>query len=256
PGAGDLMGPQAAGGSVPALPARVEEGGGTLVERLHAHVLESILNGAFAPGTRLPTEAELAVRFGVSRATVREALSRLRSEGLIETRRGSGSHVAAMSPAQPQAALLPTVASLADVERYYAFRDCMEAGAAAAAAEHRNAEDVLALRLAFDDLQACLQAGRPAADEDARFHAAIAHATHNPFFITAMQGLVVPIRQYMDRFNVARDQASPARVQAALDEHRAILDAIAQRAASQAAQAMRQHVFNARQRLFEATRLV
>jgi DNA-binding FadR family transcriptional regulator len=242
-----------------AVSPSLEEGAGTLVERIHARMLESILSGVFAQGSRLPTEGELADSFGVSRATVREALSRLRSDGLIETRRGSGSHVAAVQPAQVQMQAqmepLPTVASLADVERYYAFRDCIETGAAAAAAEHRNAEDLLALRLAFEALQSAMESGRAAADEDARFHAAIARATHNPFFISAIEGGVVPIRQYMDRFNTARDQASPARVRAALAEHQAILDAIVQRAPAQAGEAMRQHVFSARQRLFEATRV-
>jgi DNA-binding FadR family transcriptional regulator len=233
----------------------VNEGGGTLVDRIHASVLDAILRGEFTQGARLPTEGELAERFGVSRATVREALSRLRSDGIIETRRGSGSHVSIPPARAASGAPVPTVASLADVERYYAFRECIESGAAAAAAEWRDADDLKALRDAFERLRDAMESGRPSAEDDLRFHAAIARATHNPFFITAMGDGVAPIRQYMDRFNSAKDEVRPARVRAALAEHQAILDAIVQRSPAQAAAAMREHVFNTRLRLFEGMRL-
>ncbi|HEV7913425.1 MAG TPA: winged helix-turn-helix domain-containing protein, partial [Albitalea sp.] len=55
-------------------------GAGTLPERIYARMLEAILHGDFAPSGKLPPEGELANIFGVSRPTVREALSRLRSD--------------------------------------------------------------------------------------------------------------------------------------------------------------------------------
>lgn len=57
--------------------------------------------GRYAPGTKLPTEAELAERFGVNRHTVRHALSHLVEEGLIRTRRGAGAFVTSLPTDYP-----------------------------------------------------------------------------------------------------------------------------------------------------------
>lgn len=60
-----------------------------------AALREDLAQGAYAPGARLPTEADLAVRFGVNRHTVRRALAALAAEGIVQPRRGSGVFVTA-----------------------------------------------------------------------------------------------------------------------------------------------------------------
>lgn len=230
-----------------------KDGTGTLAERIYARVVEAILRGDFAPGGRLPTEGALAARFGVSRPTVREALSRLRSDGVIETRRGSGSQV--LAPRATSAVAAPPIASLADIERYYAFRCCVEAGAAAAAAEARDAADLEALRAGLEALNAALEAGEPAIEEDVRLHFAIARASHNPFFITTIETTVAPVRQFMELARSVGDRKSPERVRENQAEHQAIVEAIARRSPADAAEAVRVHVLNARRRIFESTRL-
>jgi DNA-binding FadR family transcriptional regulator len=230
-----------------------KDGSGTLPERIYARVVEGILRGDFGVGGKLPTEGELATRFGVSRPTVREALSRLRSDGVIETRRGSGSHV--VSPAGTPAPSTPPITSLADVERYYAFRSCVEAGAAAAAAEYRDAADLEALRTSLDTLNEAMQGGQPGIEQDLAFHFAIARAAHNPFFLSTIETTVAPVRQFMELANSVTDKKSPARVRTVQAEHQAIVDAIARRAPHDAAEAVRVHVLNAKRRIFEGTRL-
>lgn len=231
-----------------------KEGTGTLPERIYARVVEGILRGDFGAGGKLPTEGELASRFGVSRPTVREALSRLRSDGVIETRRGSGSHVVA--PGGVPATGTPPIANLADIERYYAFRSCVEAGAAAAAAEYRDAADLEALRASFEALGAAMESGQPGIEQDVRFHFAIARASHNPFFLSTMETTVAPIRQFMELANSVTDKKSPERVRTVQAEHQDIVDAIARRSPHDAAEAVRVHVLNAKRRIFEGTRLV
>ena len=64
-----------------------------LSDFLYEQVLGLILSSEYPVGARLPTEADLAARFDVSRPVVREALARLREDGLVVSRQGSGSYV-------------------------------------------------------------------------------------------------------------------------------------------------------------------
>ena len=116
---------------------------------------------------------------------MREALSRLRADGIVASQRGSGSYVV-RPPGTPAAEVLP-IKNLADIERYYAFRACVEAGAAAGAAEFRNAGDLEAMRAAFEALSLAMESGRVGVDEDVSFHLAIARASHNQFFVTDLE---------------------------------------------------------------------
>jgi GntR family transcriptional regulator len=65
-----------------------------LADRLRDELLEEITSSQLQPGTKLPTEGQLAKRFNVSRATVREAVRGLVEAGYVTRRRGSGSYVA------------------------------------------------------------------------------------------------------------------------------------------------------------------
>lgn len=229
------------------------DGAGSLPDRIYARVVEAILRGDFAPHNKLPTEEALSAQFGVSRPTVREALARLRSDGIIDSRRGAGSTVI-RAPGTPVVAATP-VKSLADIERYYAFRSCVEMGAAAGAAEFRDADDLEALQQASEALNTAMEGGESGADEDVRFHLAIARASHNPFFVTTIDTTVAPIRQFIELARNATDKKSLARVRTTQAEHQAIVDAIVRRSPGDAAEAIRIHILNAKRRIFENTPL-
>lgn len=232
----------------PLLP---RDAGGPLAAQIYSRVVESILRGDFGPSGKLPTESALAASLGVSRPTVREALARLRADGVIESRRGAGSQVI-RTPGVRAAAETP-IRNLADIERYYAFRACVEAGAAAAAAEYRDAADLERLRATYDALSLAMEGGASGAEEDVRFHLAIAQCSHNPFFVTALETSVAPVRQFMELARHATERKSPERVRTTQAEHLAIIDAIARGVPQEAAQAIRSHILNARRRLFEST---
>ena len=232
------------------------DGAGSLPDRIYARVVEAILRGDFAPHNKLPTEGALSAQFGVSRPTVREALARLRSDGIIDSRRGAGSTVirAPGAPGMPLVVATP-IKSLADIERYYAFRSCIEMGAAAGAAEFRDADDLEALQLAFEALNTAMEGGESGTDEDVRFHLAIARASHNPFFVTTIDTTVAPIRQFIELARNVTDKKSLARVRTTQAEHQAIVDAIVRRSPGDAAEAIRIHILNAKRRIFENTPL-
>ncbi len=232
------------------------DGVGSLPDRIYARVVEAILRGDFAPHNKLPTEGALSAQFGVSRPTVREALARLRSDGIIDSKRGAGSTVVRVPGAlgAPVAVATP-IKSLADIERYYVFRSCIEMGAAAGAAEFHDADDLATLQAAFDALNTAMECGQSGAEEDVRFHLAIAQASHNPFFVATIATSVAPIRQFIELARNITDKKSPTRVRTTQAEHQAIVDAIVRRAPGDAAEAIRIHILNAKRRIFESTPL-
>lgn len=149
-------------------------------------------------GTQLPTEKALCERFEVSRAVIREAISRLKADGLVRTRQGAGAFVAA----KPQFASFrlvdggrafalshanfanpankPNQASLSHLQAVLELRFVVETGAAALAALRRNAADLQKMRQALRNMDAALAAEANAVADDDAFHVAVAAASHNP----------------------------------------------------------------------------
>jgi len=224
-----------------------------LPDKIYAHVVESILRGDYAKTGKLPTESSLADLFNVSRPTVREALSRLRSDGVVASRRGAGSYIV-RAPHAPLAVVLP-IRNLADVECYYAFRMCVEAGAAAGAAESRTSADIQAIQDALDAWSLAIQEGRWGIDEDVLFHLAIARASHNQFFVSSIEATVGPIRQVIELARNVTQPKDDARNREVKIEHQAIVDAIVRRLPGEAVEAIRAHTVAARRRIFEGTQL-
>lgn len=218
-------------------------------EQICKLIIAAILRGELADNRKLPTEVELAARYGASRTTIREALSRLRSEGVVVSRRGSGNYVQQLPMDERQER--PRIRSIHDIERYYAFRLCVEVGAAQVASVARTDADIAAMRAAHQALNRAQLGGRTCVDEDLALHMAIARASHNPFFISTIGDGLGPIRQCMELAqNLGRPHAAE-HIGIVDAEHRAIIDAIAGGATERAGEAMRIHIDNARQRIFE-----
>ncbi len=142
-----------------------------------ADALESWIRlESFQPGAQLPTEKALCERFGVSRPVVREAIARLKAEGCVRTRQGSGAYVAE----RPEVFRLPLPDGLPqDADEVFELRHLVETGAAALAAERRDEQDLQRIAAALGRMRTALEAHADAAGDDDAFHAAIADATHN-----------------------------------------------------------------------------
>lgn len=212
-------------------------------------IVALIASGDLILNSRLPSETELAARFGVSRPVVREALGRLREDGVVVSRQGSGSYVRR----QPDLAVLrfAQVSSLADVQRCFEFRAGHEAAAAALAAELWQEEDLERIAGALEALETCLKNGTVGIDEDRRFHEAVAQATRNHYYISVQLSLASHIAAGMNVTRHLSLMRTPERLRAVQDEHDAIFDAIRQRDPEGARQAMQRHILNARRRMFE-----
>jgi GntR family transcriptional repressor for pyruvate dehydrogenase complex len=245
------------GPAAPAMPSDADRAAATLdrstdaklSDRLYAHILERIIDGTFAPATRLPSEASLADRFTVSRPVVREALARLRDHGLVVSRQGSGTWVR-QRPARAVLSFAP-VASIADVQRCFEFRATFEGKAAGLAAQRRDAGALERIERAYDALEVVIATGEVGVDADFGFHVAVMQASGNHFFASTLAMLEDQIRTGM---TVARNlslQRQAMRLRQVQDEHLAIVDAIRGLDPARAEKAMIRHIENARRRIFE-----
>lgn len=200
-------------------------------------------------GDRLPGQNTLAAEMKVSVVVVREALARLKAEGLVESRQGAGVFVTAAVDA-PQAF---RVAALTEGDRrrlteVLEVRCTIEVAAAELAARRRDGDDVLALTEAFKRLKAALAEGGDAIDEDFEFHLAIARATHNEFYPDLLRYLHQVLLQAI-RTSRKQTRTMPGRLQQVQSEHTGILDAVVEGRAEAAGRMMQHHLTHAAQRL-------
>jgi GntR family transcriptional repressor for pyruvate dehydrogenase complex len=219
-----------------------------LADFVYQHLHQAILSGVYAPDKRLPSENTLAKEFDVSRPVVRDALGRLREEGLVYSRQGSGSFVRATSQLKPLA--FSPLETIADLQRCYEFRLTIEPVAAALAAERRSTEALADIEAALKLLRDATQRRSHREDADFGFHRAIAAAANNQYFEAVMQALKDHIAVGM-KFHGLSLQGIRGGFDHVLEEHAAIFEAIRSGDAEAARTAMHAHVVGSRDRLFE-----
>ena len=224
---------------------------GKLSDRVYDYVLGQIIVGIFPVNSRLPPETKLADQLGISRPVVREALLRLRDDGLIASRQGAGSFV--MRRPAPDICDFAPLTSIADIQRCFIFRIAVEGEAAALAARDHDSEGLRRIRDALELLDRIVEqdTGTLGAEEDMAFHRTIAEATGNRFFV---ETLVALKPQIVVGVNINRNLSliQPRnRILGGQHEHRLVFEAIAARDEAGARDAMRQHIENARKRVFE-----
>ncbi|HYD99403.1 MAG TPA: FCD domain-containing protein [Alphaproteobacteria bacterium] len=211
-----------------------------------------ILEGTLEPGSRLPTERELAERFDTSRPTVREAVKKLEEEGLLRVQRG-GMHIAGAAEeaiAEPLSAML--MADPQGAEDYMEFRQILEGSAAYLAALRANDIDREELSRAFDRMTALGDGASPdeEAAADADFHLAIYEASHNVTILHVMRALSTILRNDVLQ-NRRRLNTRQGYREITIRQHRAIYDAILAGAPEEAKQAAQAHIAFAREAIAE-----
>ncbi|CDZ40121.1 MULTISPECIES: FadR/GntR family transcriptional regulator [Neorhizobium] len=213
-------------------------------------MLRAIKSGAYRPDERLPTEHELANEFEVSRPIIREALRRLREQGLIYSRRGAGSFVRALGLREPLG--FGQLENVADLLNCYEFRMTLEPAAAAAAAVRHDKESLAAITRALELLRDATNRQAHREDADYQFHLAIARAAQNNYFSTAMEALKdhIAVGMKFHGASVKREATGLAKV---FGEHEAIADAITRGDQEAARQLMLDHLKGSRERLFQSS---
>ncbi|MGF6963436.1 GntR family transcriptional repressor for pyruvate dehydrogenase complex [Paraburkholderia sp. WC7.3g] len=227
------------------IPARA------LSDTVAQQLLKQIDKGTFARGARLPTEAVLSQQFGVSRTVIREALSRLKNEGVVEPRQGSGVFVAGHGAIRPLRIDYAEAVEPGSVVHILALRRAIEAEVASEAAMRRSDADMAAIDAALARIERAVADGEDGVAEDVAFHRAIAAATGNPYFLKTLTF----VNQYLQAGTVVTRRNEALREdfsRQVREEHAAIAAAIRAGDPMAARNAAQTHLYNAARRLAEA----
>jgi GntR family transcriptional repressor for pyruvate dehydrogenase complex len=225
--------------------------GASLSEKLAQTLETSIREGKLDTGEKLPTENALVEKYGVSRTVVREAFSRLKTLGLIETRQGSGAYVKTLPPPDTDKLKLIPDGSVDAVLKVVEVRRALEAESAALAAERKTPQSLKKIKQAMAALDKAVANGGDGVSEDVAFHAAIAQAANNPFLMDTLAYL----NQFLEnatRVTRANEATRSHLEDAVRNEHQAILDAIEAGDIKAARQAGTKHMLNAAKRISRA----
>ena len=196
--------------------------------------------GTMLPGDRLPPERVLAENFSVARGTVRNAIQQLESEGLVETRAGSGSYVAGKVK-KSATELINDATPLELIDARFALEPhmCRLAVLNAKSSDFSRLDDLLSR------MDECVDDPIKFSELDTEWHTAIAESTKNQLLVW-MVNQVNNVRN-QDQWQMMRHLTlNPGTIQQYNTQHRQIFNAIRAREPERAAQLMKSHLESAR----------
>jgi GntR family transcriptional regulator, transcriptional repressor for pyruvate dehydrogenase complex len=215
----------------------------SLADALFSKLEARIVSGQMPPGSRFPSQKEIAELERVSRTVVREAVARLEAQGFAVSRQGSGVYVPDNVRYRAFQVTREELTELSDVVKLLEMRLAIEAEMAALAAARRTVDDISTMRNALRRMQEMSADPVASAQADAAFHMAIARATQNDYYVRLMDflgiRLVPPRSLYLRDHPRQSHDAYVAKVHA---EHEAILEAIVHMDATRARTAARRHM--------------
>jgi len=199
-----------------------------LTDEAIERIKEMIVSGELRPGGRLPKEADLAERLGLSRNSLREAVKALSLIRVLDVRQGDGTYVTSLQPE----VLLDTVGFIIDFHRddsvlyLLETRRILEAEATAMAARKMTDEELAELGKVLDAMEAASDLNE-LIEGDLEFHRRIAHGSANPVLASLIESLSVPTL----RARVWRGLTQEGAADRTREQHRAIHSALVTREA-------------------------
>lgn len=204
-----------------------------------------IEEGKLVVGQKLPSERELTNQLNVSRASTREALRVLEAQGLIEVRPGKGAYVVASIPQDDiQSGLNAWFEEHRDeVLDILEVRELLEGFAAYKAAQVKSPEIVIEMRETIEEMRECVKKDAlvEATSADRKFHRLLYEASGNRFLKMLGDGIVGAL--FGPRYSLLR---IPGWAEKSLEEHTAILDAIASGNSESANETIQKHMMSIR----------
>jgi GntR family transcriptional repressor for pyruvate dehydrogenase complex len=220
-----------------------------LSDKVYEQLQTALGSEGFEAQARLPGEHTLAEHFGVSRPVLRQALAKLRTEGRIVSRKGSGNYVANVE-APERIVTFGSLKSIPDVRAFLEFRCSLEGEMAAHAARRRDPGEVAAIGRQRKRLDDAVAAGQGGIEEDIAFHAAIAQASGNRFFSMTLAALAEQTRFSIQLIRQLSASPLEDRFDAVKREHASIDAAIAAGDVDAARESMNDHLRSGISRLF------
>ena len=210
-----------------------------ICDRLVDIIQKKILSGEYKPGDRLPSENEFAENHGISRFSVREALKKLNSMGLVTVQQGKGSFINSITPSSYMKPLLPMLmVSDHEIEQVLYARLPIEKQTANLAARKAKPQHISRLVELMRQMELALYIDNQDAynELDLKYHMCIAEASGNQILYE-----ILDILQDMLTKQIKRTSRSSSRNRS-IKRHRMLLDAIENGESDLASEIMRLHI--------------
>ena len=218
-------------------PIKIKRASDQIFEQLR----DLVFRGELKPGEQLVPERELAQAFGVSRPTVREAINRLVTMGLVEHRQGQGTFVRSHEAAREHNPLAAIIGRETSLEDLLEVRMGLEAQSALLAAERATPEDIQRLEENLAAMEEEYGEGRLGIEQDVAFHMGLAYATKNPVQVYIMRSFHDLLHFGIEE-NLRHLLEDPANLPIIQQQHRRIFQAIKDRDPEGAFNAMKLHI--------------
>lgn len=201
-----------------------------LPDEVAVSIMGAIEGGKLLPGDRLPTEAELSKRFGVARTVVREAISLLRYDGIVDSRRGVGAFVTDASHRSAFRISPACFEKRKQIVQLLQLRTGVQAGASALAATARTPDqlaqiDATYARMSAADARGPADALEERVDSELLLYRQITEASNNPYYAEVVAMIETNIQSNL-RSAFLKNAAASEFGSAILGEHHAVLVAL------------------------------
>lgn len=215
-----------------------------LYEQIVQQIEESVLKGVLKAGDQLPAERDLALRFGVSRTAVREAVKALHEKGLVEAYSGRGTFITdGTSQAIRQSlGLMVKIGQPSGSNHLAEMRGILEPEIAALAAVRVQEPHLILMREAVALMDRAQEDPEAYIEADLDFHLGLAEAADNPLILSLLDSIVVLQRE--QRIRIFQVEGGPSRGQY---HHKRILQSVEQHNPEKARAAMRAHLQQVRE---------
>jgi GntR family transcriptional repressor for pyruvate dehydrogenase complex len=209
-------------------------------DEVYDQLISLISTGKLSPGEQLPPERVLAEELRVSRQSIREALKKAESKGLVMVRQGEGTFVLSAASEWMENPLLVMMAE--EIDRVYEFieiRKLIEVWCARKAAEFASGKELKKMEKAFSQMEKLIDSREILGQPDIDFHIAIAEASHNTLMVHVMASIK---KIFYLMFKISNFTRPPGKNRILIKQHREIYEAIKRRNPDLAVQRMENHL--------------
>lgn len=216
-----------------------------IYEQIADIILESIKSGEYQVGDKLPSIQKLGQQYGVSVASVREALNALRTIGIIEMKQGYGTFIKQIEPTFFE--LGDKFTSLDQITELLELREIVESATVEKATIHRNEADLVSLKKALDEMGEAVTDGTSGEKADLQFHLSIAKAAKNSLLVELLNNISELMQDSMEETRKIFIYSKQKTMNKLHEEHVIIYNAIVEQNATNAVKAMESHLFEVKE---------